>query len=1053
MTFPSVRIPIGIALISWLASLAALASAGRIEFSIRDASDGSPVAGAVVELRPETGEGSRTARSDGAGRVVFDDLAAGTFEARVTCPGYATLILPDLAVAADRAARVPVAMVPSREDRVQVVGRREMVETESPEVKSRFDDAFLEQIPVAGRFFQNVLTLAPGVQDANGDGNPNVHGSRERDFKVVIGGVSNQDPLTGLWLGRVPIDGIEAMEVITAGAGAKYGRAQGGFAAVVLKQGGNRHEGTIGMIWRTSRLDGNGASGVSDEFVPDFHWYQPSLQLTGPIVRDRLWYRLTHEYQDTDRPLRIGGSIQFQSHRQWIHDDQLTWQVSPRNKLALRLHADPSIDSSVGLSSFVPVESTRSVETGGRSLSLTWTAPVSPNLLVESQVAYQNYGQEIRPTTQGVKNRCVVGLGAFELAQCTSDGLVSGSYPEHWSDTRERLTVSADAEWLAGRTGRVWQTVRGGAAFENERYYRSVERGTRMDFEVLDGTIDPARPQQLGIATTTFSLPLQASDRATSANAALWMEDQIRLKPGLVLTLGLRYDYEHFEAPGYSSFDPRAEAQAFLARRSGDPSIDAVLVQEVFTAHENLSGEGSLLGEIGTLIGTEPPLASNAVQSAFWQNVRQQAAIRHTNRNWSPRASLSWDPWADGKTRFAATAGRYYDKIFLAVPLTEREPDNVRIKFTALEIDGKFRVDPFATPVNPASDVHVVDHAIRTPYQDEFTLSVERELPVSETSIRLSWINRHYRDQLQDFDMNRLPGDLGKCAKQTIPYTPTLIPAYGAGLPIIDPFTGETYVDTDPGAGDGRLDDCSGLYTFTPNPRTGRASLLLAPDGVPDLYVQNPGWGSLFKVGNYNAADYKAWQLELRRRRWNGWEGMLGYTFSRAVGDAEDFAQTLGNDRSLLEDERGYLSYDQRHVVKLQVVGYAPGEVALGASVTWQSGLPYSLLTEQVAQDSTPPYYGDLAAPEAQTRTVYVTGRRNDQRNEAFWSVDLRVEKAFRLERGVVLRATAEVFNALNEGTYTVWNTALGYGRNLDGKNEAYTTFGREWQLGLRVTF
>ena len=42
-----------------------------------------------------------------------------------------------------------------------------------------------------------MLTLAPGVQDADGDGNPNVHGSRDRDFKAEVGGVSNVDPLTG----------------------------------------------------------------------------------------------------------------------------------------------------------------------------------------------------------------------------------------------------------------------------------------------------------------------------------------------------------------------------------------------------------------------------------------------------------------------------------------------------------------------------------------------------------------------------------------------------------------------------------------------------------------------------------------------------------------------------------------------------------------------------------------------------------------------------------------------------------------------------------------
>ena len=94
----------------------------------------------------------------------------------------------------------------------------------------------------------------------DGDGNPNVHGARERDFKASVGGVSNQDPLTGGWLNTVNFDSIEEVEVITAGAGAEYGRAQGGFANIIQKQGSNDFEGTFNFLYRSSKLDGNGAT-------------------------------------------------------------------------------------------------------------------------------------------------------------------------------------------------------------------------------------------------------------------------------------------------------------------------------------------------------------------------------------------------------------------------------------------------------------------------------------------------------------------------------------------------------------------------------------------------------------------------------------------------------------------------------------------------------------------------------------------------------------------------------------------------------------------------
>ena len=101
-----------------------------------------------------------------------------------------------------------------------------------------FSDEFFQDLPSCDRY-SNILTLAPGVQDADGDGNPNVHGSRQRDFKAIVSGASTVDPLTGGWMSRVNPNSIEEMEAITAGVGVAFGRAQGGFSRIVQKQGGS----------------------------------------------------------------------------------------------------------------------------------------------------------------------------------------------------------------------------------------------------------------------------------------------------------------------------------------------------------------------------------------------------------------------------------------------------------------------------------------------------------------------------------------------------------------------------------------------------------------------------------------------------------------------------------------------------------------------------------------------------------------------------------------------------------------------------------------------
>ena len=87
------------------------------------------------------------------------------------------------------------------------------------------------------------------------------------------------------------------------------------------------------------------------------------------------------------------------------------------------------------------------------------------------------------------------------------------------------------------------------------------------------------------------------------------------------------------------------------------------------------------------------------------------------------------------------------------------------------------------------------------------------------------------------------------------------------------------------------------------------------------------------------------------------------------------------------------------------------------------------------------------------TRQPYVTGVRNDVRNDSFWNVDLRATKELRLGRSVNLQVSVEVFNLLDDSTYSVYNRFLERGVQVNGINEATRRFGRRWQLGMRLSF
>jgi hypothetical protein len=405
--------------------------------------------------------------------------------------------------------------------------------------------------------------------------------------------------------------------------------------------------------------------------------------------------------------------------------------------------------------------------------------------------------------------------------------------------------------------------------------------------------------------------------------------------------------------------------------------------------------------------------------------------------------SLAWDPWNDGKTKFSASWGRYYDKIFLAVPAAEAEP--VLVNFNT-------RVAS-TIAFEPTFSYTTVDRNLQTPYQDEYSIAAEREI-WQESSISLRYIHRSFKRQLQDININQVPGDYGRCLIPLSTGDATLQDSPGTG-PVLDPYTNQYYQDTDPGVGDGRFDDCTGDNVFAVNDPGGEGGspTVARADGVPDLYVLNPGWGDIFQIGNSNNAQYDGIILEFVRRQYKNWQMEASYTWSKATGNGEDYQLILGDDRSTLEDEKGYQSYDVRNALKVNATAIVAGGVRIGGSVQWQTGLPYSILLRRTSDSTALPYYNFGGNKFQSVRTVYPTHQRNDQRNAAAWNFDAKVVKEFNLPKGMNLQLTAEIFNLFGQNTYIVYNTNSKTGQQVNGTNDAYRRFGRQYQLGMRLAF
>ena len=170
--------------LSVLAVTAASAQAtGGLKIRVMDNADKSAVIGAAVTLS-NTNKlvATATVLTDANGTALFPVLRAGAgYVVTVIMDGYAG-IRQETSVAIGSTKDVALALVPELSERVLVVGEKTSVDIDQNQTATKFSSDFIADLPVAGRFYQNVLALAHGVQDPDHDGNPNVNGPRERDF-------------------------------------------------------------------------------------------------------------------------------------------------------------------------------------------------------------------------------------------------------------------------------------------------------------------------------------------------------------------------------------------------------------------------------------------------------------------------------------------------------------------------------------------------------------------------------------------------------------------------------------------------------------------------------------------------------------------------------------------------------------------------------------------------------------------------------------------------------------------------------------------------------
>ena len=297
----------------------AQSTAGRILGTVTDAS-GAAVAGATVAITDVQRGTSRTVTTDESGGYVAPDLQPGTYKIRVEMKGFKTTERPNVVIEVATDVRVDVALQPGAVSETVVVEEEvPLLNTTSATLGGTLSNQEINDLPLNGRNYENLLQLRPGVMRYPGGGfsTTSTNGLRAEDNAYFIEGLFNSEPYSGQGIINgagiagdsatiLPIDAIQEFN-LQENPPAEYGWKPGAIVNVGLKSGTNGLHGTAFAFGRDGNLDGRNYFNTAPNPKLGRELEQFGGSLGGAIVKDKAFFFGSYEGQRYDVGNSFGG--------------------------------------------------------------------------------------------------------------------------------------------------------------------------------------------------------------------------------------------------------------------------------------------------------------------------------------------------------------------------------------------------------------------------------------------------------------------------------------------------------------------------------------------------------------------------------------------------------------------------------------------------------------------------------------------------------------------------------------------------------------------------
>ena len=284
---------------------------GTIVGTVTDAS-GAVIPGATATATNTGTNIASTVQADTTGNYTIPLLQVGTYSVAVQAHGFSTFVTTNISLSAGATVRVDAKMqVGQTTQTVEVSGASApLLQTDSATVGATLVPAQVENLPLNGRNFINLVRTTPGVNeggmtalssgtrpdDRRSSSTVSANGQPDFANNYEIDGMDNNERMIGTIGVRPSVDAIQEVNVQTNLYTANQTRTAGAVVNIITKSGTNQFHGSAYEFLRNDIFDakdyfnvpqpGNPLAGKK----PEYRQNQFGASIGGPIIKNKTFF-------------------------------------------------------------------------------------------------------------------------------------------------------------------------------------------------------------------------------------------------------------------------------------------------------------------------------------------------------------------------------------------------------------------------------------------------------------------------------------------------------------------------------------------------------------------------------------------------------------------------------------------------------------------------------------------------------------------------------------------------------------------------------------------